>query len=465
MVSSLSEWDEEIHGLTTLGNADEATIGLRKVSVVDFTCDQGFDVFEASELFHEELTVFAGKVGGTTSCDYEVLDLAELVPASVHTTELDHVVSTHESGTVVECSSDGLWLFKHLHDVVMRDSWWKTDFDTFLNNGLDLRLLDLVLQTESQDFFVFDVVKVLGVILEDGGVRRNDLELMLFLFFFFLVITAKFTQGLKRRTLAWSVLLSQALWEPNDHRTCILDDVHSLWIQDGNQNERISSLKNLNGLLDSIENIEALIKENTNPDGGDFCIGLTLRLDVVFLLELLSQTVVVGDDTVVDQRNSLLVVKVRMSVHIGFVTMGRPSSMADTNETIVILPTLKIKSLDAITTKSITGCELVEPELPSRWADRDYAARVITSGLKNVQSINANISSLLLITKISYNAAALVSLLLLLEIVHVSHHTKSSAQHLFSLWCTEHILDLVSRKCLLNHISLHIVFILFVVFY
>jgi hypothetical protein len=73
-----------------------------------------------------------------------------------------------------------------------------------------------------------------------------------------------------------------------------------------------------------------------------------------------------------------------MSVHIGFVTMGCPSSMADTNETIVILPTLKIKSFDAITTKSITRGKLVELELPSRWANRDYAARVITSGLKNV---------------------------------------------------------------------------------
>lgn len=216
--------------------------------------------------------------------------------------------------------------------------------------------------------------------------------------------------------------------------------------------------------MDCIENIEALVKENTDPDGGDFCIGLTLRLDVVFLLELLFQLEVVRDDAVVDQSNSLLMIKVRMSVHIGFVTMGRPSSMADTNETIVILPTLKIKSLDAITTKSITGGKLVEPELPSRWAYRDYAARIIPSGLKNVQPINANVSSLLLITKISYNAAALVSLLLLLEIVHVSHHTKGSAQHLFSLWSTEHILDLVSRKSLLNHISLHVFFILFVVF-
>lgn len=198
VVGSLSEWDEEIHGLATLRNADEATVGLRKVSVIDFTRDQGFDIFKASELFHEVFSVLAGKVGCSTSGDYEVVDLAELFPASVHTTELDHVVSAHESGTVVESSSDGLWLFKHLHHVVMWDAWWKTDFDALLDNGLDLGLLDLVLQTESQDFFVFDVVEVLGVILEDGGVRRDNLELMLFSagFFFFLVITAKFTQRL-----------------------------------------------------------------------------------------------------------------------------------------------------------------------------------------------------------------------------------------------------------------------------
>lgn len=170
VISCLSKWDEEIHGLTTLRNTNEATIRLWKISIINFTCDKRFDIFKASELLHEVFTVFAGKVGCSTSCDYEVVDLAELFFASVHTTELDHVVSTHESGTVVKSSSDGLWLFKHLHDIIMRDAWWKTNFDTFLDNGLNLLLLDLVLQTESQDFFVFNVIKVLGIILEDSGV-------------------------------------------------------------------------------------------------------------------------------------------------------------------------------------------------------------------------------------------------------------------------------------------------------
>lgn len=201
----------------------------------------------------------------------------------------------------------------------------------------------------------------------------------------------------------------------------------------------------------------ALVEEDTDPDGSDLSIGLTHRLDVVLLLELLFELEIVRDDTVVDERDSLLMVKVRMGIHIGFVTVGCPSSMADTYEAIVILPAFEIKPLDTITTKPIARGVLIELEFASIWANRDNAARVITSGLKNVQSIDANISSLLLITKISNNTAALIGFLLLLQVVHIRHHTESSTQDLLGVdWSAEHSLDLVARESLFYQVSLHV---------
>lgn len=47
---------------------------------------------------------------------------------------------------------------------------WQTNLDALLNDGFDLVLLHLVVERKTKDLLVLNVVEVLGVVLEDGGV-------------------------------------------------------------------------------------------------------------------------------------------------------------------------------------------------------------------------------------------------------------------------------------------------------
>jgi len=144
-----SERNEQIHSLTTLRDAEEASILLREVSRFNLTCKKSFNVIEAPHFFHENLTVFASSVRGSACCDNKAFDLAQTALFLVETSELDHVVTTHEPGPIAQSSCNSIWLFHHLHDVVVADTWRQLDYDSFLNNCLDPMGLHLASQAQS----------------------------------------------------------------------------------------------------------------------------------------------------------------------------------------------------------------------------------------------------------------------------------------------------------------------------
>ena len=76
--------------------------------------------------------------------------------------------------------------------------------------------------------------------------------------------------------------------------------------------------------------------------------------------------------------NSLFHVIVRMSIDVSLVSVSCPPSVANANLMIVPSFALKLHSLDAITTKSIAGCEFRSDKLPLL-INRYDTARVIST--------------------------------------------------------------------------------------
>lgn len=131
--------------------------------------------------------------------------------------------------------------------------------NTFLDDRLDLVLLDPAMQAQPQDLLVLNVVICLRVLLEDRRVRRHDLEpvfllfLILVLIFSIFVLIADIAQIVERYLILFLNLLHQRLWKSNDHGTTILDNVHCLRVQNRNQNEGIGTLEYLHGTLDGLK--------------------------------------------------------------------------------------------------------------------------------------------------------------------------------------------------------------------
>jgi len=128
----------------------------------------------------------------------------------------------------------------------------------------------------------------------------------------------------------------QTLWESNDHSSSVLNDEHSLRVQDGNQYERVSSFQNFYCLFNRIKNTQSLIKENSNVNSTNLSISLTLWNDVILFLQFILQLEIVGDNTVVHESKSIFVIEMRMSVDVCFVSVGGPSSVTNSYEVIML---------------------------------------------------------------------------------------------------------------------------------
>lgn len=128
----------------------------------------------------------------------------------------------------------------------------------------------------------------------------------------------------------------QTLWESNDHSSSVLNDEHSLRVQDRNQYERVSSFQNFYCLFNRIKNTQSLIKENSNVNSTNLSIGLTLWNNVILFLQFILQLEIVGDNTVVHESKSIFVIEMRMSVDVCFVSVGGPSSVTNSYEVIML---------------------------------------------------------------------------------------------------------------------------------
>lgn len=132
------------------------------------------------------------------------------------------------------------------------------------------------------------------MVLKYCCVWGHDLEQMLF---FLATIWISFADRAKRITMSCFL---QALWEPNDHGSCVLDDIHSFWVQNGYEHERVRTFHNRDSFLDSFHQLEALIQIHTNLQSNNFRICLTLWLHPIFDFKFLLELKVVEYDTVMD---------------------------------------------------------------------------------------------------------------------------------------------------------------------
>jgi len=128
----------------------------------------------------------------------------------------------------------------------------------------------------------------------------------------------------------------QTLWESNDHSSSVLNDEHSLRVQDRNQYKRVSSFQNFYCLFNRIKNTQALIKENSNVNSTYLSIGLTLWNDVILFLQFILQLEIVGDNTVVHESKSIFVIEMGMGVDVCFVSVGGPSCVTNSYEVIML---------------------------------------------------------------------------------------------------------------------------------
>jgi len=245
---------------------------------------------------------------------------------------------------------------------------------------------------------------MLGIILENSGVRRYNLKLVRV----FIVLLAQRTQVVR----LWNLSLFKRIWNANYHRARVLDHVHCFGILDWDHQERIGSFEYLHCLFKSIENPQSFVHKYSDLDCNYFCVGLTLGNDPMVLLEGELELVVIWDNSVVDECNSLFVVEVRVGIHVSLVSVSGPPGVPDANKMVMLSFAFKLQPLDAVSSESVSGCEFVHLELSAFLIDRDNPTWIVSSWLKNVQAIDADITSLLLVSNISNDAAALILRLL-----------------------------------------------------
>lgn len=141
---------------------------------------------------------------------------------------------------------------------------------------------------------------------------------------------------------------------------------------------------------------------------------------------------VVSNDSVVDEGDSFLVIEMGVSVHIGFVTMGRPSRVTDSDQMVVLIGAINDHALDAVAAKTVSTGKLgaLEGGLVVRGlvlVDRDDSTRIVPTTFKNLQALDANLTSLGSVSQVADNTAALVLLCrlsfshLIIQVAHGGH--------------------------------------------
>jgi len=67
---------------------------------------------------------------------------------------------------------------------------------------------------------------------------------------------------------------------------------------------------------------------------------------------------VVTDDAIVYKCNARLMVKVRMCIHIGLISVSCPSSVPNTDLVIMLISAISCHTLDAVSAEPVRTCEL-----------------------------------------------------------------------------------------------------------
>ena len=83
---------------------------------------------------------------------------------------------------------------------------------------------------------------------------------------------------------------------------------------------------------------------------------------------------IVFNEPVVNKRNSLSLIIVRVCIDIGLVTMCGPSCVPQPDVVLVSRSPLQLHPLDAVTTESVTRCELGPHKLSTLRVYSDYPA-------------------------------------------------------------------------------------------
>ena len=155
-------------------------------------------------------------------------------------------------------------------------------------------------------------------------------------------------------------------------------------------------------------------------------------MNIMLFNQLVFQLMVISNDAVVDYSDAPLVIEVRMSIDISLVTVRGPTRMSDRHIVVVLCSTLYSHPLDAVTTKAIRASKLSDAPLRVAFfvaGNRGDTAGVVPSTFQNLQTLDTNGTRLWTISEVSNDTAALVSLLCLLILYHLSVQKSSTQQH------------------------------------
>jgi hypothetical protein len=145
----------------------------------------------------------------------------------------------------------------------------------------------------------------------------------------------------------------------------------------------------------------------------------------MFRLEFLHEVVVICNDSVVHDSDAFLGVEVRMGVDVGLVSMGSPSGVADGDLVVVSAHSLHLHALDAIASEAVRGSEFSQIKFSLALfilRDRYHSTGVVASAFEDLETLDANWTSLVLVAKVADDTAALVGFGLLLSlVVHPKH--------------------------------------------
>ena len=84
------------------------------------------------------------------------------------------------------------------------------------------------------------------------------------------------------------------------------------------------------------------------------------RLNVVLFFEFGLELEIVRNNTVMHQRDSLLVIKVGMGVRVSLVSVSRPTGVTDPDKVVMLTLTFELQSFNAVASKAIGGSEFVD---------------------------------------------------------------------------------------------------------
>jgi hypothetical protein len=122
--------------------------------------------------------------------------------------------------------------------------------------------------------------------------------------------------------------LLEALGDPDNHRASVFENVHVFWFQDRYQHKAVSALQTARCIRYGVKQIFAFVKLDTDKNSDYLGVCLTTRLDSQRFNKALKFEVI-ADDAIVDERNPVFVIEVRVRVAISLVAVGGPPRVPD----------------------------------------------------------------------------------------------------------------------------------------